>query len=153
MNGEENAGQTALLKASSTSCIWRLFDKCLFLFASFSTAAHGIFWHGHLPGFLCGCVAGLPYSAHQDQTQAKEKPGQSWKYALITTWIEVWKTDSLRKPIDYPTLSPIGHTLTNTSSLHDFAWSCRHWVGPLVCWQKALSEGFMLGAWIRMNIN
>lgn len=43
-----------------------------------STAAHGVLRHGHLPGFLRGGVAGLPYSAHQDQTQAEEKSG-NWK--------------------------------------------------------------------------
>ena len=67
------------------------------LLPSFSTAAHGIFRHGHLPGVLCGCVAGLPHSAHQDQTQAKEKPGESRKHALITTWAEVQQADSLNK--------------------------------------------------------
>lgn len=55
---------------------------------SFSTAAHGIFRHGHLPGFLCGRVARLPHSAHQDQTQATEEPGE---------WTETcWELRDLR---------------------------------------------------------
>lgn len=45
-----------------------------------STAAHGVLRHGHLPGFLRGGVAGLPYSAHQNQAQAEEKSGDlTWK--------------------------------------------------------------------------
>lgn len=60
---------------SSSMCsvlfIWQMcFSPCF-------TAAYWIFRHGHLSRLLRGRVFGLPHSAHQDQTQAKEEPGES----------------------------------------------------------------------------
>lgn len=48
--------------------------------SSSSTAAHRVLRHGYLPGFLRGRVAGLPHSAHQNQTQAEEKSGNRSRF-------------------------------------------------------------------------
>lgn len=60
-----------------------------------STAAHRVLRHGHLPGFLRGGVAGLPYSAHQNQAQAEEESGncgavtrKSLNAALVLVLVE-----------------------------------------------------------------
>ena len=114
-----------------------------FPLCSSPAAAHGILRHGHLPGFLRGGVAGLPHSAHQDQTEAEEEPGQCLN-TLITYWGERWE---LWETLYYPSLTRVGSNAPVSltwkhpeSRMCVFLTGSRATAADVVCRQKAPVE-------------
>lgn len=152
-------GQTALFVPVCSDYLTNVFVLLLPLL--FSTAAHGILWHGHLPGFLRGRIPGLPHSAHQDQAQAEEKPGSSRQRSLSTVQtdgsndyrLHLLSLFTSHKPFKQSVSECTAHApvfQVNVTSL----WSGSRWVStaaPLVDWCISSVDNNTLAAACVMN--